>query len=274
MSLFPSRAAQSALNRVLARRSQKLDILQALRWPCRVHAGMDAAIRVDDLSRLHDLLEAAQIALDLLLRLLAEKLGNQRSQLPSRRLVAKVDVDFGSPIGGGILESHQSVIGNGRIGQRAPDDQLVGPVLNGLRLPLDRRARWSLGFPAGAVVVQHLHRLEVSHEPGKVLEVVPEPVDLVPGPFDGQRLGDVNSTGGLTILLDPGAVGPLLAAVPALLAELLAGEEIDYGDTGNSGSGRGQPVPVVFVVAHRLAQEGQVHEVAPHAGPNPARGPG
>src|SRR5215217_528730 len=254
MSLFPSRAAQSALNRLLARRTQKLDILQALRWPCRVHAGMDAAVRVDDLSRLHDLLEAAQIALDLLLWLLAEKLGNQRSQLPSRRLVAKLDMDLGAPVPGGILEPHRPGIGNGRVGQRAPGDQLVGPVLDGLRLPLDRRAGRSLGLPAGPVVVQHLHRLEVSHEPGKVLEVVPEAVDLVPGPLDGQRLGDVNSTEGPTILLGHGgAIGSLLAAIPAPLAELLTGEEIDYGDTGDSGSGRGQPVPVVFVVAHSLA---------------------
>ena len=39
-----------ALNRVLARRPQKLDILQALRRLCRMHAGMDAGVRVDDLS--------------------------------------------------------------------------------------------------------------------------------------------------------------------------------------------------------------------------------
>src|SRR5215204_4886168 len=239
MSLFPSRPAQSALNRVLARRPQKLNILQALRWLCRVHAGMDAAIRVDDLPRLHHLLEAAQIALDMLLRLLAEKLGNQRPEFSSGRLVAKLDPDLGAPVPGGILEPHRPGIGDGRVMQRAPGDQLVGPVLDGLGLPLHSGADWSLGLPVGPVVVQHLHRLEVSHEPGKVLEVVPEPVHLVPGPLDGQRLGDVNSTRGLAALDYPGAIAPLFAAVPALLVELLAGEEIDYGDTGNSSGGNG-----------------------------------
>src|SRR6185312_3967747 len=102
MSLFPSRAAQSALNRVLARCAQKLDILQSLRRLCR----MDAGIRVDDLSRLHNLLEAAQIALDLLLRLFTEKPGNQRSQLASWRLVAKLDMDLSAPVAGRVLEPH------------------------------------------------------------------------------------------------------------------------------------------------------------------------
>src|SRR6185503_16359780 len=120
MSLFPSRAAQSALNRVLARCAQKLNILQAFRRLCRMHARVDAGIRVDDLSGLHNLLEAAQIALDLLLRLFAEKLGNQRSQLSSWRLVAKLDMDLGAPVTGRVLEPHRPGIGDGGVRQRAP----------------------------------------------------------------------------------------------------------------------------------------------------------
>ena len=139
-------------------------------------------------------------------------------------------------------------------------------------------ASHSTVVPAGALAVQRerllsrtCHRFEVSHEAGKVLEVVPEPVHLVPGPVDGQGLGDVNSTGGAAVLLDhAGSVGALLTAVTTLAAKLLAGEEVDDGDTGNGRGGCGNPVPVILIVAHGLAQEGQIHQVSPHPGPNPA----
>src|SRR3954447_23460412 len=245
MSLFPSRAAQSALNRVLARCSRKLNIIQALRRLCRMHPGMDAGIRVDDLPRLHDLLEAAQIALHLLLRLLAEKLGNQRSQLSSWRLVAKLDMDLGAAVTRRVLEPHGPGVGDGGVRQRAPGNHLVGAVFNGLRIPLDCGAGRSLCLPVGTVVVQYFYRFEVSHEAGEVLEVMPEPVHLVPGTLDGQGMSDVNSARQLTVLLHhPGPIGPMLtAAVSSLPAQLLAGEEVHHGNAGDSGGGCGNPVP-------------------------------
>src|SRR5512132_1303017 len=62
----------------------------------RVRPVMNAGIGPDDFPGFQHLLEAAEIAVHLLARLLAEELRDRGPELADRRLVAELDVDLGA----------------------------------------------------------------------------------------------------------------------------------------------------------------------------------
>ena len=72
-----------------------------------------------------------------------------------------------------------------RARQRPPRDQLARTVLDDLGVPLHGCAYGRLGPPVRPPVADRLHRLDVAHETGQVLKIVPEAVDLFGRTVDG-----------------------------------------------------------------------------------------
>ena len=94
------------------------------------------------------------------------------------------------------------------------------------------------------------------HEPGEVLEVAPEPVDLLPGSVDRDRAADLDA---------PRAT---VAGALGLTAELLAGEHVEQGHAEDGRGGHGHALTLCPVGPQGPAQEGEVHEVAADPGPD------
>ena len=76
-----------------------------------MHAAVNAGVGVDHLTGLHDLLQAAQVTLDLQTGLLAEELRDHGAELPAGWVVAKLDLDFGPPVAGRAEEADCAEIG-------------------------------------------------------------------------------------------------------------------------------------------------------------------
>ncbi len=159
---------------------------------------MNAGIRVDDLTHLQHLLQPSQVTLHLLARLLAEELGDQRRDLAAGRLILELDDQLSAAVAGRITEADLAAVGHVGVGQCLPRNQLVGPILGGLRIPFHRGAGRRTRLPVRAPVADHLHRFEVGHEAGEILEVVPEGVDFGAGTIDGDGLHDVDTAGSAT----------------------------------------------------------------------------
>ena len=70
---------------------------------CRMHAGVNTCVRLDNFAGFDDLLEAPEILVELLAGLFAEQLGNERADFTARRRVAQFHPDDGAaPPGGGF----------------------------------------------------------------------------------------------------------------------------------------------------------------------------
>lgn len=71
-----------------------------------MHAGMNAGVRLYDLSRLEDLLQCSKIVMNLLSGILREQLGDGRADGASRGRIADIDPDAGTAAARCALEAH------------------------------------------------------------------------------------------------------------------------------------------------------------------------
>src|SRR5262245_32301999 len=125
---------------------------------------LDARVRTGDLAGLHDPLEAAEIASDLLGWLLAQQHGDGLAELAGGGIVAQLDAHLSSTLASGGSEAYYASVGNLGVGQGAPGDQLVGAVLDDLGVPLHFRACRGGGLPVRASVSGLLDGFEVAHD--------------------------------------------------------------------------------------------------------------
>ena len=116
-------------------------------------------------------------------------LATARAERAARRVVAQLDADLGAASAGRRLEARPSR----RCRTSAPGSERQAISSFGRSSVIS--ASHSTVVPAGALrlpvrapLVEHLHRLEVAHEPRQVLEVAPEAVELLGGPVDRDRL--------------------------------------------------------------------------------------
>ena len=165
---------------------------------------------------------------------------------------------LGAAIAGGPDEAHGARVRHLGLLHRAPRDELVGPVLDDLRRPFHRRAERRMRFPVGAPVVQHADRFEVGHEPGQVLEIAPESVDLLRRAVDGDRLAHPYP-------LPPARV-PMADVIPGP-GEPLARDDVQDRHPDHRGGGSGEAAMVVSTRAERSAEQRQIHGIAGHPSP-------
>src|ERR1044071_6242571 len=91
----------------------------------RVALARHGRVRDDDLAGLDDLLEAAQVCLQLPVGLLAEELRDERADRTARRAVIYLDVDDRAAPARRALQADRAGVLNLRAFERAPRDQLV-----------------------------------------------------------------------------------------------------------------------------------------------------
>ena len=127
-----------------------------------------------NLSRLEQLLEAAQVVADLLFGLFAEQPGDAAAEAAGGRLVFEAHAHLGAARARRGLELDRAAVLNLRSFDRPPRDQLALAIRDDLGVPFDGRTGRRLRAPARASIPQHLHRFEVAHEPREALEVLPE----------------------------------------------------------------------------------------------------
>src|SRR4051812_31449118 len=95
------------------------------------------AVAADHLAGLHDLLEPAQVVIELLGGLLAEVLRRGLAQRAAGQLVAQGHVHLGAPPARCGHEADLAGVRDVRTVERAPGDALPRDVLGGLGVPLD-----------------------------------------------------------------------------------------------------------------------------------------
>src|SRR4051812_21591623 len=78
----------------------------------RVQARMNARVRVHHLAGLEDLLQAAQVAFDLLARFLADQLREARAEEPGRRAVLQLELDLRAAAARCRQEANDARVGN------------------------------------------------------------------------------------------------------------------------------------------------------------------
>src|SRR3954454_1096369 len=111
-------------------------------------------IRAGDLARLEHGLEALEVVAHLLLRLGAEELRERGAGRTGRRRVAQLDPHLGAAPAGRRREAAGAGVVDVRALERAPRDQLVGPLLGDLGIPLDRLADRALRLPVRAALAR------------------------------------------------------------------------------------------------------------------------
>src|SRR6187399_1701575 len=126
-------------------------------------AAVDAGVGAHHLTDFEDLLQPAQIVLELELGDLLEKTRNRGPELPERRLEAELEVNFRALIARRPPELHRAVVADGRVLERAPGDALVRAIADDLGFPFEARPDRTLGVPR-RVPVAFRHALHVPHE--------------------------------------------------------------------------------------------------------------
>ena len=112
-----------------------------------MRAALDhGGVRIHDLTELHDLLEPPKVARDLDRGLLAQQPGDRRREAAAGHRVVQVYPDLG-PALRRRHELHAAGVGHVSLVEGPPGDQLVGAVLDDLRVPLDGGARRGAGLP-------------------------------------------------------------------------------------------------------------------------------
>src|ERR1700684_1229748 len=108
--------------------------------------------RPDDLAGLDDLLEPAQVIVELLMRVLTEVPGHRLAELAARHPVAQRHMDFGAPAAGSGPEPHLAVVGHVGLAYGPPGDVPTGDVIDDLRVPIAAAAEWCAGPPVRGAV--------------------------------------------------------------------------------------------------------------------------
>src|ERR1041384_3321648 len=145
-----------------------------------------------NLARFHQLLEAAEIFTNRLVRFFAEHLRHGRAELAARRVVLQVDGDARAVR---ILVEVDGARGRDRrAGERLPADHFILHFVDDARVPFDARPRGTSRHPVRDAFLAHRDPLEMFHELREVLEVPPEAVELADRPADGHRLFHEDAT--------------------------------------------------------------------------------
>src|SRR4051812_4905364 len=114
------------------------------------------------------------MVLHLLPRLLAKQFGDLRTDSATGRIDPHFHIDDRAPAARRLSEIHRAGTMDTRSVHRRPSEPLVGSILGEFGIPFECEAGWPPGLPVGALLVQFLDRLKVSHEAGQVLEITPE----------------------------------------------------------------------------------------------------
>src|SRR5579883_2850285 len=120
-----------------------------------------------------------------MLRILAEEPGDSRAEWPRRWLIAHLDTDHCATILRRGDETHLAGRRHHRAGQRTPGNQRARLVLRDLGVPFDSRIGGRRHLPMRAPVARHLYVFEMLHEAWQVLEVAPDPVEIIRRPPNG-----------------------------------------------------------------------------------------
>src|SRR4051794_1304818 len=115
------------------------------------------AVAADHLAGLDDLLEPAQVVVELLGRLLAEVFRRGLAQRPAGHLVAQGHAHFGAAPAGRGDEAHLAGVGHICALERAPRDALTRDVVDRLSVPLDNLAERRARLPVGTARSRHAH---------------------------------------------------------------------------------------------------------------------
>src|ERR1700730_18438327 len=124
-----------------------------------------------DFAGLQDLLQAPQIIFDLRFRFLAEELGDDGAQRANRGHVIERHAQDSAALAGSSLETDRARALHISGANRTPRDQLVGLVLDNLRIPLQLHASRPFYEPVRMLVVDFTDDVYMSHEAGEVLEI-------------------------------------------------------------------------------------------------------
>src|ERR1700722_19869647 len=98
------------------------------------------AVRPDHLTGLDDLLEPAQVVVELLVRVLTGVAGHGLAALPARDPLDQRHLALGAPSARGGPEPPRTVVGHGGGADRPPGVALTGDVVGELGVPLDAAA--------------------------------------------------------------------------------------------------------------------------------------
>src|SRR3984957_13442712 len=131
------------------------------------------AVRPDHLTGLDDLLEPAQVVVELLVRVLTEVAGHGLAELAARDPVAQRHVDLGAPSARSGPEPHLTVVGHVGVADRPPGDPLTGDVFGDLGVPLDAAAEGCARAPVRGAVAGRAYLVQVGHELRQALQLTP-----------------------------------------------------------------------------------------------------
>src|SRR3954470_7691480 len=173
-----------------------------------------SAVGAHDLAGLHDLLEPAQVVIELLMRLLAEVLGHRPAQRPRRDVVGERHTDLGATVPGGRHEPHLTGVLDVGIAHRAPGDPPARLVQRGLGIPLHALTERSAAPPVAAAGAGLADVVQMHHEGGQPAEVAPERVGLRRRP---QHRGRARQLQERLPLLDAGPAARLVGSTGAFV---------------------------------------------------------
>src|SRR4051812_6271509 len=111
---------------------------------------VNAGVGLDHLAGLHHLLEPAQVAFNLLARLLARGQRDQTPERAGRRIIAGLDVDLGAAAAGCRPEADDARVGDFRAADRTPGDELIDALVQDLGVPFEAAAHRAARAPARA----------------------------------------------------------------------------------------------------------------------------
>src|SRR3954468_24401112 len=129
------------------------------------------AVGPDHLAGLQHLLEPAQVVVELLMRFLAEVLGDRLADRAARNVVRQDDVHLGAHTVRGGHEPDRTGVRHVGVPGRPPRDLLAGRLVDDLRVPLDVLAERGGGGPMARTFTGRTDLLEMRHERREVLQI-------------------------------------------------------------------------------------------------------
>src|SRR4051812_4650456 len=160
---------------------------ELLRVPMETARSMRLPCGSRCLARLYQGFEPPQVLAQHELRMLAEHCRDTGSDAAAWRAVLHLRGYEGSPVLRISSELYEPGILEGRIGKRAPRDALVLSVLHHLRRPTHLSIHWPQCHPLRTPLIQHPHRLQVTHKARQVFEVAPHFIRFLRGRVDQER---------------------------------------------------------------------------------------
>src|SRR5262245_15864208 len=149
----------------------------------------------DNLADFHNLLEAAQVVLDLPFRAFAEELGHSSADPAGRRAVPHFQPDYCAAPARGAFEPHSPDAFHVRAFERAPCDQFVRAVFGNFGVPFNRPPGGRFRHPIRTSVSRRTDRFEVTHKTRQILEVSPDAVESFGRTVDRHGLRHTNGAG-------------------------------------------------------------------------------